>query len=223
MAGKGVIVEYDFTVLDGADMLFDATKRYLMELDGIVLDVPSEARFLAGGNYQGALAQLFSKVGTKKTAAKAARELAELFNGKVTAAIPGSVTTAFRNFVKVLAGKGVKVVIATRADVANEGVKSAFDGLLGENVVLHQELSTCYGAVKWDSWRLACVKNGLRNVCAAAVTGSGCGVKSALLAGMGSLAVVNDHVAYQDFGGADAVVEALDSAAAKKVLDILRM
>ena len=42
-------------------------------------------------------------------------------------------------------------------------------------------------------------------------------------AGMGSIAVVNDHVAYQDFGGADETVTALDAAAAKKVLEILRV
>jgi hypothetical protein len=65
--------------------------------------------------------------------------------------------------------------------------------------------------------------NKLRNTTTLAVTGSGLGVKSALLAGMGSIAVVNDHVAYQDFGGADETVTALDAAAAKKVLEILRV
>ena len=48
-------------------------------------------------------------------------------------------------------------------------------------------------------------------------------MKSALLAGMGSVAVVNDHVAYQDFGGADETVGALDGATADLILGILRV
>ena len=58
---------------------------------------------------------------------------------------------------------------------------------------------------------------------AIAFTGSGYGVKSALIAGMGSVAVVNDHVAYQDFGGADAVVEDVSAASARKILEILHV
>ena len=55
------------------------------------------------------------------------------------------------------------------------------------------------------------------------MTGSGYGVKSALLAGMGSIAVINDHVAYQDFGGADYVVDKLDASVAQKILDMLKV
>lgn len=223
MANKGAIVEFDFTTLNGAEILFDTAKRFLAELDGIGLDARAEAKHLAGGNYQGGLAGLFEVVKTKKTAAKAARDLAEAFNAKVTELLPAAVTPRFCSFVRTLADAGLKVVIATRADILNERVRAALAGILDENVVLYQETSTCYGAVKWDSWRLACVKNRIRNTSALAITGSGFGVKSALLAGMGSLAVINDHVAYQDFGGADEIVDVLDVAAAKKVLSILRV
>jgi len=44
-----------------------------------------------------------------------------------------------------------------------------------------------------------------------------------LLSGMASVAVVHEHVAYQDFGGADEVVKTLDAAAAKKVLALLKV
>lgn len=221
MSDKGVIVEFDFTVLNGADLLYETTKRFLSELDGIALDPRLEAQYLAGGNYQGGLAELFAAVKTKKTAQKAARDLAATFNAALTAAVPAAVTPAFRNFVKALSDKGVKVVIATRADV--EVVRQAFAQVLSGDVVLYQETSTCYGAVKWDAWRRACVANRLRHLSVVAVTGSGHGVKSALIAGMGSMAVVNDHVAYQDFGGADAVVDEISGTTAKKLLEILRV
>ena len=222
MSDRGVIVEFDFTVLNGAELLYETTKRFLSELDGIAFDARSEAQYLAGGNYQGGLAELFAAVKTKKTAQKAARDLSAAFNAALTAAVPAAAATpSFRNFVKVLADKGVKVVIATRADVA--AVRQSFVQVLSGDVVLYQETSTCYGAVKWDAWRRACAANRLRHLSTVAVTGSGHGVKSALIAGMGSMAVVNDHVAYQDFGGADAVVDEISGTTAKKLLEILRI
>ena len=102
-------------------------------------------------------------------------------------------------------------------------MQPAFAGILGENVVLYHESSATYGSVKWDAWRRACAMNKLRNFSTIAITGSGLGVKSALVAGMGSVAVVNPHVAYQDFGGADEVVRELNAAAAKAVLEVLRV
>jgi hypothetical protein len=113
------------------------------------------------------------------------------------------------------------VVISTRADI--DAVKSAFEDVLDENVSLYQESSQTYGSVKWDAWRRACASNKLRNFTTVAIAGSGYSVKSALVAGMGALAVVNDHVAYQDFGGADDVVKSIDSRLADKVLSILKV
>lgn len=221
MAEKGVIVEFDFTVLNGAQILYDTTRKLLKELDNIELDLPKEAKYLAGGNYQGGLAELFAAVKTKKTSQKAARELAIAFEAALVQAIPQSITPAFRNFLKILTDKGVKVILATRANL--EKVQSAFESILGDNVVLYHEGSSCYGSVKWDSWRRVCSDMRLRHVSTIAVTGSGFGVKSALLAGMGAMAVINDHVAYQDFSGADAIVKDLSSASAKTLLSIMRI
>ena len=65
--------------------------------------------------------------------------------------------------------------------------------------------------------------NKLRNFSTIAVTGSGFGVKSALVAGLGSVAVTSPHVAYQDFGGADEVVEELSAPTARRLLEVFRM
>lgn len=218
---KGVIVEFDFAAMDGASLLFDVTKKFLACLDKIPFDERIEAQHLAGGNYQGGLAEYFSVVKTKKLAAKAAKDLAAAFGEALNEAVPKAVTASFRNFVSTIAAKDVKVVISTRAEL--EKVQGAFAPLLGECVTLYQETSATYGSVKWDAWRRACAMNKLRNCSTIAVTGSGFGVKAALLAGMGSVAVVSPHVAYQDFGGADEVVRELNSATARAVLDILRV
>jgi len=218
---KGVIVEFDFAAMDGAGLLFDVTKKLLANVDNIPFDERIEAQHLAGGNYQGGLAEYFAIVKTKKMPAKAAKDLTAAFEAALNDAVPKAVSPSFRNFVAAIASKGVKVVISTRADV--EKVRPAFGSLLGENVSLYQETSQTYGSVKWDAWRRACAMNKLRNFSTIAVTGSGYGVKSALVAGMGSIAVMSPHVAYQDFGGADEVVKELNSATARTVLEVLRV
>jgi len=222
MDEKGVFVEFDFTVLRGAETLFGLAKDYLASLDGIVLDRPTEARYLAGVGYLDGVTRLFESVKTKKTAVKAARDLEAAFNARMTELVPTGITSAFRNFIKVLADADVKVVICTHADICADSVKEAFTGL-PDNVSVYQEKSSCYGALKWNAWRMAAARCRILHTSSVAVTGSGFGVRAALLAGMASLAVINDHVAYQDFGGADEVVTVLDTAAAKKILAIMKV
>ena len=221
MVEKGVIIEFDFAAMDGAGLLFTTAKNFLAKLDGIALDVPTEVRHLLGNTYLSGLASLFSVVKTKKTAQKAAKDVSAAFAAVLTEAVPSAVTSAFRNFVSALSSKEVKVVIATRADI--DAVRPAFEPILNDNVMLFHDESPCYGAVKWDSWRRICVMTGMSRPATIAIAGSGISVKSALMAGIGAVAVVNDRVAYQDFTGADAIVPELSGTTAKKVLSALRM
>lgn len=217
MINKGVIVEFDFTVLNGADILFDTAKNLLKGV-GVELDARLEAMHLAGGNYHGGLLELFGKVGCDADAAALSRELNAAFNAVVAEKTPQAVTPAFKNFLKALLDKDVKVVVATRGDAA------ALAAAIGdERVVMHTETSSTYGSCKWDVWKRACRQNGMHEMLTAAVTGSGFGVKAALIAGMSALAVENDRVAWQDFGGADDVVKALDKSAADTVLRMLKV
>ena len=139
-------------------------------------------------------------------------------NAAVTAAAPGAVTVQFRNFIKALTDAGLAVAIATRADVDAEEVRSAFEPVLGERVILYHEESETYGFPTWESWRRACMALEMKHAMVRAVSGSGFGVKSALVAGMRSVAVINDRVAWQDFGGAGEIVEELSGKTAKKFL-----
>lgn len=221
MAGKNAIIEFDFAAMDGAGLLFTTAKNFLEKLDGIPLDVVSESRYLSGNSYLNGFSSLFSVVKTKKTAQKAAKDINVAFNAALTAALPSSVTAAFRNFVQALSEKGIKVVIATRADPAV--AQAVFAPILGETVSLFREESTCYGSVKWDSWRRICLMTGLGRSSTIAIAGSGFSVKSALIAGIGAIAVAGERVAYQDFTGADAVLGELSGKTAKKALSVLRV
>ena len=107
---KGVIVEFDFAAMDGAELLYKTTEA-LMKENEIEFSPRAEAEHLAGGNYQGGFAEFFAAVKTKKTPAKAAKDLAENFRAALNEAVPAAVTPSFKAFVGALAEKGVKVVI----------------------------------------------------------------------------------------------------------------
>ncbi len=217
---RGVIVEFDFTAIDGAQILFDTAKKVLKGY-GVTLTVKLEAMRLVGGNYQGGLKELFESVEIEADPAQVAQELAEAFKAALTEKAVAAVTPEFKAFVKALTDKGLKVVVATRSDI--EQLKSALSDLDPELVSTYAEPSNTYGNCKWDAWRRACSQNGLIDMLTAAVTGSGKGVKSALVAGMSALAIVHDHVAYQDFGGADAVADGFDPKLVDVIAQMLHM
>ena len=219
MIGKGVVIEFDFAAMNGAELLFKTTKKFLRDLDKIPFDESLEARYLAGRSYSDGLARLFAQAKTKKTAPKAARELAVAFASAVTAAVPTAVGIPFRNFVKAFVDAGFSIAIATRADL--DGVRPAFESVLDENVILYHEESDGYGFPAWESWRRACMALEMKHATVRAVSGSGFGVKSALVAGMRAVAVVNDRVAYQDFGGASEVADELSGKSARTFLAAL--
>ena len=97
------------------------------------------------------------------------------------------------------------------------------EAIADPQVVVHAETSSTYGSCKWDAWKRACRQNGLHEMLTSAVTGSGFGVRAALVAGMSALGVSNKRVEWQDFGGADYVVDTVDKDAADIVLKMLKV
>ena len=217
---RAVVVEFDFTAIDGAQLLFDIARSQLAKY-GIDLTVKLEAMHLVNGNCQGAFRELFEKFGKKDDPAAVARELMDAFRAALTEKAAAAVTPDFKAFVKALSAKGLKTVIATRADI--ESIKPAFADLDANLVSLYSEPSQTYGNCKWDAWRRALRAHDLHEMLSVAVAGSGSGVRSALIAGMPVIALVHDHVAYQDFGGADVVVDAFSADLAKDVLRMLHI
>ncbi len=217
---RGVVIEFDFTAIDGGQILFETAQK-ILAAKGVDLTIKLEALHLSGGNYQGGLAELFRALDKKCDAAATARDLHDAFGKALTAKAVAAVTPGLKAFITALVERGVKVVIATRSDL--EVLRPAFEGFDPEKVVLYAEPSMSYGNGKWDAWRRACNQNGLVDVLTVGVTGSGKGVKSALVAGMSAIAILHDHVAYQDFGGADVVVDSFSAKLADEAFRMLHM
>ena len=213
---RAVIVEFDFAVLNGADVLFETAKK-VFAAHGVELTDKLEAIHLAGGSYQGAISELYTTLGKKGDAAKLAKELDDAFKAELAVKAPAAVDAQFKAFATALIEKGVTVIVDTRAPV--EAVAAALAPDFGEAVTVYAEPSLTYGSLKWDAWVRACRANQVHPSLTVAVTGSGFGVRAALVAGLPAVAVQNKRTAYQDFGGADAVVDKLD---VKLVPEILR-
>lgn len=220
---KGVVVEFDFTVLDGAGMLYDVTSR---TCETFKFDPPfkiqSECRFLLGKSYLNGLTQYFSSVRTKRSPEKAASEISETFVETLTRKVSEIKNKGAVEFVEKLLEKNVKVVVFSY--VADELVKSFF-GKAAENpnLLVHREIPFIYAGSRIDTWKRMCGEYSLRALTSYAVTGNLHGLKGALLAGIPAMAVVHEHVAFQDFGGADFVVHKLDGRCAEQILKNLKV
>ena len=217
---RAVVVEFDFTALDGASILYKVAQERLAGC-GIELTPKLEAMHLVNGNCQGALRELFDRFGKKHDPAKVSRELMEAFKAELTAQAVQAITPDFKAFVAAVVDHGLKTVIATRADL--EAIKPALADFDAAMVVPYSEPSQTYGNCKWDAWRRVVRANDLHEMLTVAVTGSGYGVKSALVAGLSAIAIIHDHVAYQDFGGADFVADGFSAGLASEVLRMLHL
>jgi len=216
---RAVIVEFDFAAFNGADALFETAKKVFAE-HGVELTDKLEAMHLAGGSYQGAIAELYAALGKKGDAAKLAKEIDSAFKAELAAKAPSAVDAQFKGFVKALVDKGVKVIVDTRSPV--DAIAAALSEF-GEAVTVYAEPSLTYGSIKWDAWLRACRANHVHQSLTVAVTGSGFGVRAALVAGLSAVAVQGKRTAYQDFGGADAVVAKLDAKLVPEILRVLHI
>ena len=109
---KGVIVEFDFAAMNGAELLYKTAETVLKEGE-IPFDVRIEAQYLAGGNCLGGLTEYFEAIKTKKTAAKAAKDIADGFREALNKALPAAVSSAFKGVVLEPRSNGVENIIAS--------------------------------------------------------------------------------------------------------------
>ncbi|MEI7902112.1 MAG: hypothetical protein WCK89_17805, partial [bacterium] len=127
---RGVIVEFDFAVLPGHAILLDICRTRL-EKEGVKLDATLMARSMGGKSFSSGLNALCNKqqktIDVPAVIAECYEQYAEALKGAL-AKVPAGVV----DFVKALLGKGMKVVIVSRAD--SEAVRAVFAGILSEKL-----------------------------------------------------------------------------------------
>ncbi len=216
---RGVIVEFDFSVLSGHAFLSDICRARL-EQEGIKADRKLMCRHMGGKTFSSGLNALCNKL--QKTVDVPA-VIAEC-NGAFTEALEGalsSVPKGFVEFVKALLAKNIKVVLVSRAD--SEAVRAVFSDVQSEKLVVLHDTATGFGFCSWDGWRRAARKNDLYERLCVAVVGSGFSSKGALISGMGVVVKENPLTAYQDTSGSDLRISEFTAALAGEVCRILRV
>jgi hypothetical protein len=215
---RGVIVELDFAVLPGHQLLLKISKD-LFAKAGLTVDATLMARYMGGKSFSSGLNALVTKQGKTIDAPALIAETNLAFSAALTQSLK-DIPSEFVSFVEALLAKGVKVIIISRADV--EAVKALFSNH-SENLVFQTDTSSGFGFLGWDVWRRAARKNSLRERLCVAVVGSGFSVKGALTSSMGSVFKENPLTAYQDFSGGDLSIQRFDNALVKDIVAMLRV
>ncbi len=216
---RGVLVEFDFAVLDGHPLLLEACQTRL-EQEGIKLDAQGVARAMGGRSFTSGLNVLASR---KQKTLDVPTVIAEC-DAAVTEKLAGelsAVPAGFLAFVKALLAKKIKVVLITRLE--SEAVSSALADVQSERFAVLHDMPNGFGFTTWEGWRRAARKNGLHERLCMAVAGSGFAVKGALRNGMGVIARPNPLTEYQDFSGSDVFVSEYAAALADDAARILHM
>jgi len=214
-----MIVEFDYAVLPGHQLLLDICKEQLAAR-GLEVDATLMARYMFGKSFGRALSVLAAQQQQTLednpaliTACNAA------FSAALTDALP-SVPAGFVAFAQAALAKGVKVIIVSRANA--DAVRALFPDV-GERLVVQTDTSSGFGFLGWDVWRRAARKHELRERLCVAVTGSGFSVKGVLMSGMGAMYKVSPLVAYQDFSGGDVAIQEYEASLVNDVARILRI
>ena len=216
---RGMIVELDYAVLPGHQLLLDVCKEHFAA-SGLEIDATLMARYMFGKSFTRALNSLATQ--QQKTVEDPAALIAACnaaLSTALTNALP-KIPADFLTFVKAVLAKNVKVIIVTRADA--DAVRELFPDA-GEKMVIQTDTSSGFGFLGWDVWRRAARKNELRERLCVAVTGSGFSVKGVLTSSMGALFKNNPLVAYQDFSGGDVEIKTFDNSVVDSVARILRI
>ncbi len=216
---RGVIVEFDFAVLPGHAFLLDICRTRLAK-EGVRLDATLMARSMGGKSFSSGLNALCNKQQKTIDVPAVIAECYEQYAEALKGALP-KVPAGFVDFVKALLGKGMKVVIVSRAD--SEAVRAVFPGAQPEKLIVMHDASNGFGFCSWDGWRRGARKNDLHERLCVAVAGSGYSVKGALTSGMGVMVKVSPQTEYQDVSGCDVHISDFSAGLADEVVRILRV
>jgi hypothetical protein len=216
---RGVIVEFDFAVLQGHQLLLDICRARL-EKEGVNLDAALMARSMGGRSFSSGLNALCNKQQKTVDVPAVTAECNEQFAAALTGSLD-KVPAGFVAFVGALLEKGMKVVLVSKAD--SEAVKAAFASLPAAKLVVLHDTTNGFGFLSWDGWRRMARKNDLHERLCVAVAGSGFSVKGALISGMGVMVKENAVVGYQDVSGSDVRIGEFAAALSDEVASILRI
>ena len=196
---RGVIVEFDFAVLNGHACLLDICRARL-EKEDVKFDAMLMARSMNGRSFSYVINSICSKQGKTVEVPAVVADCNAAFAEKLSESLD-KIPASFLKFVKAATAKNMKVVIVTRLDA--EAVQAALESVQSDLLVVLHDVPNGFGFNTWEGWRRAARKCNLHDRMCVAVAGSGYSMKGALNSGMFTVAKPNALTEHQDFGGSD--------------------
>ena len=217
---RGLLVEFDFAVMPGHQLLLDICKEQLAK-EGLKIDEVLTARYMFGRSFVAGLSALCraQEVSSFEVSDMVAT-CNEIFVEKIKDNL-ANVPAGFKEFIQAVADKGVKVVLFSVAE--SETILSAFSDMPEDMLGASEDLTSSFGFTSWEGWRRFARKNGLHERLCVSICGSGLSVKGALTSGISVIVRDNEMVDYQDIGGYDKQIEEFDAGLADEVARLLHL
>ncbi len=216
---RGVLVEFDYAVLSGHEMLLNVcTKRF--EKEGVNADFKLLAKSLYGKTFASGFNDLFTKLEKTLDVPSLVTECQDTFTKRLEDGLK-SVSATFVPFIKALLEKNIRVAILSRLEP--EQVKAVFGDFASDDLVFQRDTFSGFGFHNCDTLRRVTRKSGLYERLAMAIVASGNSAKNALTCGMSVMAKPNAFTEYQDFSGCDLMVDDFATDIIPEILPVLRL
>jgi len=217
---RGLLVEFDFAVMPGHQIMLDVCKEQLAK-EGLNIDDVLMARYMFGRSFVAGLSALCRAQGVSSfEVSTMVATCNDAFAAKIKDNLSG-ISAKFKEFVKAVTGKGIKVVLFSVAE--SEAIQAVFADMPEDMVAVSEDLTSSFGFTSWEGWRRFARKNGLHERLCVSVCGSGLSVKGALTSGVSVIVKDNDIVAYQDISGYDMKIEEFDTGLVDEVVRLLHL
>jgi len=217
---RGVLIEFDFAVMPGHQMMLEVCKEQFAK-EGLKIDQVIMARYMAGKSFVAGLSALCrAQEITSFEVSDMAASCNELFAEKIKANLK-KVPAGFKDFIKAVTDKGMKVVIFSISD--SEAIREAFADIPEESLGISEDLTSSFCFTSWEGWRRFARKNSLHERLCVSVCGSGLSVKGALTSGLSVIVKDNEMVDYQDISGYDKQIKEFDVGVVDEVARLLHL
>ena len=200
-----LLFELEGAAVDGRSKLYDSAKSVFQKA-GIKLSDREFARYCTHGSTAGIVHKLVEELGKGKLNDSSAETILAHYHDSLK---DGSVHV-HPIFTRILKETGKRGMSATAISVLPEEIAQAIldkSGMTAQGVVLHAFPETERHFPRVDCWMKVCRQVTKSPRTSIAIAGSRDSGKSALSSGMRCVIVPDNFTSYQDFSGADAVLD----------------
>lgn len=217
---RAVLFELENVVIDGRRIVHEVLAKLLKETK-LKLTPALFSRFCLDSAPARFIPELLEALDKQQSASE---KLVKAFDEQRRRALTDSKAQAsqpLKKLLKDLSGRGAFLGALTEFGTTDNTKRLEKMGLSGMAITVQQISTDEKLAPTADAWlKLAKAVSASSSACIAIVT-SAASAKAAISAGMRCVVLADEFTAFQDFGGADYVADALDEDAAAGILELL--